>query len=178
MARQYKRNSKGIKKILGEGKIRNTGRNKQMVSMKPENMMLINSAITHFIGEPIADLSRFDKSIVFQTAKGNTGFMEPNFSGNWDIWIGEEIVYEIENELFEVIEFDRNSSGGLIEFYNYLKNVNHDGLKFKSKAFFDIIKNSVENIILNHSLPIEGDTKIGIFEIHYKKNNKIKISLN
>ena len=143
-----------------------------------KNLALIHSALTHFLGEPILDVSRFNDSIVFQTALGTTGFMESNFIGNWDIWIGEEVVYEIEKELFDLIEYDRNPDGGLIELYNIMKEIDPAGMKFKSRSFFDIIKSSIENIILNHNLPLTGDTKIGTTEIHYKDNQKIKISLN
>lgn len=148
------------------------------MNVDKNNLMLINSAIAHFVGEPVSDISRFDDSVVFQTLNGSMGFIEPNFVGNWDIWIGEEIVYEIEKELFELIEYDRSDSSGLIKFYDQLKEVDTSVMKYKSRTFFDIIKSSVENLLLNHNLPINGGAKIGTFEVCYTNNKKFKINLN
>lgn len=148
------------------------------MNVDKNNLMLINSAITHFVGEPVSDISRFEDSVVFQTHKGVMGFIEPNYVGNWDIWIGEEIVYEIEKELFDVIEYDRTDTGGLIKFYEELKGIDLTGMKYKSRMFFDIIKTSVENLLLNHNLPIQGGAKIGSFEVCYTNNKKFKINLN
>lgn len=150
-----------------------------IMNVKKNNLELIHSAVTHFLGEPVIDLSRFEDTIVFQTGRGTTGVVESNFVGNYDIWIGEEVVYEIEKELFDVIEQDKaESQTSLIEFYNSLKTVNEEHFKYKSKTFFNIVKSSIENIILNHNLPMVGDATIGSWLIHYTKNNRIKVNLN
>jgi hypothetical protein len=142
------------------------------------NIQLLHSAVTHFIGEPVVDLSRFDESVVFITGSGTTGFMEPNFEGNWDIWIGDEVVYEMERELFDILDFTRTDDGGLIEFYNYIKDFDPNSMKYKSRTFFEIIRSSVENIILNHDIPITGNCVIGSVFVHYGKDKKFKINLN
>ena len=149
-----------------------------MKQVNPSNLQLIHSAITHFIGEPIAEMNKYDDMLMFQTASGTTGLIESNYLGNMDIWIGETVVYEIERELFELLEYDRREIG-LIEFYNFLKNVETDYFKEESKQFFDIVKTSTENIILNFDLPIFGDTTINNTQVHYTHvYGKIKINLN
>jgi len=142
------------------------------------NLQLLHSALTHFVGEPISQMSKFnDASLLFQTDSGTTGLVEANDIGNMEIWIGENIVYEIERELFELLEYDKKEIG-LIEFYNYLKGVDGSEFKNRSKQFFDIVKTSTENIILNYNLPLVGDTTIGETQVHYTQQQKMKINLN
>lgn len=149
-----------------------------MKKVNDGNLELLHSALTHFVGEPIAQMSKFaDDSLLFQTHSGITGFVEPNNSGNMEISIGEDIVYEIEKNLYDLLELDKKEIG-LIDFYNYLKLVDLTELKTKSKDFFDIVKISTENIILNYNLPLVGDTTINSTQVHYTDDQKIKINLN
>jgi hypothetical protein len=116
-------------------------------------------------------------TILFQTHDGTTGMVEPNYVGNMDIWIGETVVYEIEKNLFDMLEYDRKEVG-LIEFYNFVKTVDSSEFKGPSRIYYDIVKTSTENIILNYNLPLVGSTTIDTTQIHYTENEKIKISLN
>lgn len=145
-----------------------------------DNLNLLHSALTHFVSEPVSDVSRFEDSIVFTTATGRFGYVERNFSGNFDIWVGDEVVYEIEERLLSLIEVEKSKPEGLIEFYELVKDEVPMSLEYqpRSKEFFDIVKNSVENIIINHNLPIVGDATIGIYQVHYTKDTRIKINLN
>jgi hypothetical protein len=148
-----------------------------MKKVNAANLQLMHSAMTHFVGEPIAKMDRFDDTIMFQTSEGVTGIVEPNYVGNMDIWIGEEVVYEIEKDLFDLLESDKRGIG-LIEFYNNLKEVDEDMFKEESRLFFYMVKTSTENIILNYDLPLVGDTRIGETQIHYTEDQKMKINLN
>lgn len=150
-----------------------------MKKVNDGNLQLLHSALTHFVGEPISQLSKFtDETLLFQTDSGITGMVEPNYVGNMDIWIGENVVYEIEKELFDLLELDKKEIG-LIDFYNYVKLVDFSEFKSKSKQFFDIVKTSTENIILNYDLlHLVGDTTIKHTQLHYTKEQKIKINLN
>lgn len=149
-----------------------------MKKVNDSNLQLLHSALTHFVGEPITKMSRFDDTLLFQTSSGTTGLVEPNYLGNMDIWIGENVVYEIEKDLFDLLEYDKKEIG-LIEFYNHLKTVDSYEFKIESRHFFDIVKTSTENIILNYNnLPLVGDTTIEATQVHYTQDQKIKINLN
>ena len=149
-----------------------------MKKVNESNLQLLHSALTHFVGEPIAQMSKFgDNTLMFQTSTGITGLVEPNYLGNMDIWIGENVIYEIEKELYDLLEYDKNEIG-LIEFYNHLKTVDLSEFKNKSKRFLDIVRTSTENIILNFNLPLVGDTTIASTQVHYTQDKKIKINLN
>lgn len=142
------------------------------------NLQLLHSALSHFVGEPISQMSKFNNaSLMFQTDSGTTGLVEANSTGNMDIWIGENVIYEIEKDLFDLLEYDKKEIG-LIEFYNYLKLVDGSEFKNRSKQFFNIVKTSTENIILNYDLPLIGDTTIGETQVHYTQQQKMKINLN
>lgn len=141
------------------------------------NLQLMHSALTHFIGEPIAQMSKFDDTLMFQTHSGTTGLVEPNYVGNMDIWIGETVIYEIEKSLYDLMEYDKREIG-LIEFYNHLKTTDISEFKEESKHFFEIVKMSTENIILNYNLPLVGDTTIKQTQIHYTQDQKMQINLN
>ena len=153
----------------------------KMKKVNESNLELIHSALTQFVGEPIAQLSKFDEdhnpSVIFQTHSGLTGTVSSNYLGNMDIWIGETVVYEIEKELYDLLEYDKKKLG-LIEFYNHLKLVDIVEFKDSSKHFYDIVKTSTENIILNYDLPLTGDTRIKETQIHYTSQQKMKIHLN
>jgi len=153
----------------------------KMKKVNEYNLELIHSALTQFVGEPIAKLSKFDEenqpSVVFETHSGLTGTVVQNYIGNMDVWIGENVVYEIEKELYDLLEYDKKKFG-LIEFYNYLKTVDVSYFQNSSKHFFDIVKSSTENIILNYDLPLEGDTQIKDVQVHYTSMQKMKIHLN
>ena len=150
-----------------------------MKKVNKDNLQLLHSALTHFVGEPINQMSHFtDDSVLFQTGSGVTGFVEPNYVGNMDIWIGENVVYEIEKDLYDLLEFDRKEIG-IIDFYNHMKEVDPTEFKTMSREFFDIVRRTTENIILNFDhLPLVGDTVIADTQIHYTKETKIKINLN
>jgi len=142
--------------------------------MDIKDLTLTHSAITTFIGEPVVELNRFDNSIVFVTASGNTGFVEPNdFTGDWNVWVGEELVYEIEGPLFEVLEYE-DKGRRLVEMYNYMKTIDPETMKFRSKSFFEIVKSTVEKTLLEGYVPIDGETVIGSTELHFIDPNKAK----
>lgn len=150
-----------------------------MKKVNDGNLQLMHSALTHFVGEPIAQMSKFtDETVLFQTDSGITGMVEPNQRGNMEIWVGENVVYEIEKELYDLLELDKKEIG-LIDFYNEIKLVDFTEFQFRSKQFFDIVKKSTENIILNYDLlTMVGDTTIAHTQLHYTKEQKIKINLN
>lgn len=142
-----------------------------------DNLNLLHSALTFFVKEPVKEYSKFEDSIVFTTDSGKVGFVEKNFVGNLDVWIGDDVVYEIERELYELIDCDTRKDD-LIGFYSELRKEQIDFFQERSKEFFRIVKDSIENIIVNHDLPIQGCVTIGPNQVYYSKGCKIKVNLN
>ena len=142
------------------------------------NLEVLHSAISFFIKEPIISLDKTEDLFIFQTLSGVWGSVEQNmYNGNSDIWVGEILMYELENELFEILSMSRGSEG-LISFYNIIKDYDSSDLKELSKQFFDVVKKSTENIILNQNLPLHGHTIIEETEVQYYDDKKLIIHLN
>lgn len=149
-----------------------------MKEVKKDQNTLVKTALQLFVGNPIKVVSKFDGSIVFTTDKGVSGLVEKNLTGEcWDIWVGEEVIYEIEDDILSIMEHNGNDES-LFDLYNYVKTVDYNSLKDKSKLFLDIVKNSIENLLLNHLMPIEGEAQVGNEEVIYKNKVKIRINLN
>jgi hypothetical protein len=141
------------------------------------NLNLMHSAITYFIKEPVKELSKFKESFVFTTDSGRFGYIDKNHNGNYDVWIGDDIVYEIESDLFDMIEYEGRGTD-LMGFYENMKKEDLGTFQQKSKEFFNIVMSSVENILLNNDLPIVGSATIGKTQLFYTKCCKITVNLN
>jgi len=142
--------------------------------MDTKNMF--KTAIELFLGEPLVEMVQDEEAIGFMTITGNTGSMEINdFSGNWDIWIGEEVVYEVEPELVPLMSHTNDRQ--LFDLYEYAKSLDCD-LKYKSRRFLDIVQNSIEKLLINGNLPLTGRSTIGTLEVIYTEQRKFLISLN
>lgn len=137
---------------------------------------MFKTAIELFLGEHLVEMTRADDVIEFITITGHLGQMVPNFSGNWDIWVGEEVVYEVENELEPLLNHYNDKD--LINLYEYARKIDQDQLKFKSRQFLNIVQGSIEKILVAGSLPLDGRAIVGIYEVIYKNNRKFLISLN
>lgn len=154
--------------------MKSKGKNHKMVQ---QGNNFIAVALQLFLGETIVDTAKHeDDSVFFVTYSGDSGVMIPNHQGNLDIWIGEEVVYEIESDLYEVIHHKKDEN--LIELYDYIRTINSDQLKYKSRKFLKVVQLATENVLLNHTLPLTGQVMINTQEVIYKNNKKIKINLN
>jgi hypothetical protein len=141
-----------------------------------DNKSMFKTAIELFLGEPLIEMVQDEDAIGFMTITGNTGSMEINdYSGNWDIWIGEEVVYEVESELVPLMSHTNDRQ--LFDLYEYAKSLDCD-LKYKSRRFVDIVQNSIEKLLINGNLPLTGRSTIGHFEVIYTETRKFLISLN
>ena len=148
-----------------------------MRDIQQEQNTLVKTALQLFVGDPITSVSKFDGSLVFKTKSGLAGLVEQNAIGEWDIWVGETVVYEIEDDIFSVMEHKGNDES-LFELYDYVKTVDYNSLKDKSKVFLDIVRRAIEKLLINSLLPIEGSAQVGNDQVIYKNKVKIRINLN
>ena len=151
-----------------------------MMKINKDNLTLIHSALTVFVGEPIVEASNGEDDVLyFVTHHGHEGRLEQSINGNWDIIIGDEVVYEIEDEIIHVI--DQEEKGiNLIQIYNYMKyDVDWKMLKFKSRRFMGILFTSMERQILSGHLPLHGDVVVGHqWMVYTQYGMKFNINLN
>lgn len=151
-----------------------------MMKINKDNLQLIHSALTAFVGEPIIEASSGEDDVLyFVTYNGNEGRMEKNIvTGNWDIYIGDEVVYEMEDEIVHVM--DQEEKGiNLIKIYNYMRyDINWKNLKFKSRKFMQIVFSAIEKQIVFGNFPLQGSIVIDENWIVYTKGMKFNIILN
>lgn len=143
------------------------------------NINMFKTAIELFLGEPLLDVvqDENEEAIGFLTRTGAAGSMEINtYSGNWDIWIGEEVVYEVEQELAPLLRHTNDKE--MFDLYAYAKSIDAEMLKYKSRRFLNIVQQSIEKLLINGHLPLVGTTVIGSYEVIYTNNRKFLISLN
>jgi hypothetical protein len=148
-----------------------------MMKEVEEPHSLVKTALRLFVGDVISDVSKFDDVLVFRTENGLSGMVEKNQIGEWEIWIGEDVIYSIEEDIFSIMDHDGGDES-LFKLYKDIKVIDRYELKDKSKLFLDIVKQAVENLLLNSRLPLVGSTNIGSTQVIYKKEVKIRINLN
>jgi hypothetical protein len=104
-------------------------------------------ALTYFLGELVIDIiMQSDGTIIFYTVTGITGFVEYDLDGNAFIYIGEEAIYEIEHELFEIFYMDIRND--IFKLYEYIEEIRqYSNFKHKSKMFSRIVLDTLNKII-------------------------------
>lgn len=145
-----------------------------MRKINADDLRLIHSALTHFAGCMIRAV---DDNLGFETAEGLLGFAQRNANGDYDIYIGDELVYTVEGAFFDILNYDQNKTE-LIELYENMLMIEPESLKYMTRTFYYRVKFSMENIILDMNLPLEGSARIGNYQVFYTPEHKFKLNLN
>jgi hypothetical protein len=145
-----------------------------MKKVNPGDLRLIHSALTHFVGGMISSI---DENFRFETIDGGLGRVAANRSGDYDVYIGDELVYTIEGEFFDIINYDEKKDQ-LIELYERMCALKPETLKYMTRVFYYKVRTSMEDIILNMNLPLEGQAVIGNYQVFYSPDHKLKVNLN
>jgi hypothetical protein len=143
--------------------------------MKREDLRLVHSALTHFVGEMVSSLN--DSNLEFETASGAHGAIEKRSDGTYEIFVGPELVYKVEGAFFDICNYDKNDID-MITLYRRLKNIDPETLQFRSQSLYRVVQTSMENIILGMELPICGDIRIRNYHVFYHADHRLKVNLN
>lgn len=140
-----------------------------MIEHNYQKQILI-PVLEHFVGIKVFELTSGGDFLTFATALGGAGHMVQNDNGGWDIFVGREIVYEIESELFNTLV---PSEGKLpVEiYYKRLRNLIDIGLKYRSLILVDQIIKTLEYFILNTDVKINDPITIGNSMVYTTKDN-------
>lgn len=104
---------------------------------------LMFSALDHFLeSDSPVRIFRDNLGISFETALGNFGLVIQNERGNWDIFVNNSKVYEIENEIYSIITHEGNAPE-IKEYMKSLKELSSSGVKNKSQEFVSITRESL-----------------------------------
>ena len=137
------------------------------------------SALDYFLDPdtPIR-IFRDDLGISFETALGSKGLVVPNDEGNWDVFLGDAKVYEIESEVYSIITHEGNTPP-IDEYINKLKNLSSSPLKEKSKKFVEMTKSGIEFLALQGKIDLKDKFVYGPFLIYRDSfGEKRRIILN
>ena len=149
-------------------------------------MSLLSSALSIFVDEPVLHVEggsgeeegEYAFLTYSRTGEPKEGFIEHNFLGNYNIWLEGKLAYEVEGELFDLLNEKRK---GLISFYSKLKKINYEKLKSKSQMFVGIVLDQAENLIANPLVSVESRKEVKIknnFIFSDRMGNKFVINLN
>jgi hypothetical protein len=145
--------------------------------MKTMDEKMSKTAIELFLGIELETIIEGeDGAYYFVTSDGRSGAMAENFVGNWDIWIDDDVVYCVENELVPLLS--HHNDNYLFDLYSYATEIKDIELQERSKMFLDIVIKSIEKILLAGRLPLDGSAIVGINEVIYTNGKKFIIGLN
>ena len=140
---------------------------------------LMFSALDHFLGEdtPVR-IFRDDLGISFETALGNYGLVIPNEEGNWDIFVNDLKIYEIENEVYSIITHEGNAPS-INEYMKCLKQLISSPIKEQSKEFVKMTREGLVILATMGKIDLGESFSYGPFFIFIdKQGNKRRIILN
>ena len=139
---------------------------------------ILTPVIEFFVGSDVIELERKEDHVEFITSWGYEGQLIKNVFGNWDIKIGDEVVYEIEEELYSIL-VPANKQRPAASYYSELKHLRESKeLKHRSISLVNQIIFSLEFLILNANVILENPVEVSPFYIFNVDDKKFIIGLN
>jgi hypothetical protein len=133
---------------------------------------LMYSALDHFLGtDTPVRIFRDEMGISFETALGNYGLVIPNEGGNWDVFLNEEKIYEIENEVYSIITHEGNAPS-IDEYMSKLKDLSFISLKEESKKFVKMTKSGIEFLAVQGKIDLKQSFTYGPFMVFRDSSGK------
>lgn len=126
---------------------------------------LMYSALDHFLetDTPVR-IFRDEMGISFETALGSYGLVIPNEGGNWDIFLNDEKIYEIENEVYSIITHEGNAPS-IDEYMRRLKDLSIVPLKRESKKFVEMTRSGIEFLAVQGKIDLKQSFTYGPFMV-------------
>lgn len=140
---------------------------------------LMYSALDHFLeADSPVRIFRDQLGISFETRMGNPGLVVLNDNENWDIFLNDSKVYEIEKEVYTIITHEGNSPS-VNEYMKILKKVSSLPLQKKSLDFVNMTMKGLEFLAVQGKLDLDEDFVYGPFMVYKTPSGKTeRIILN
>ena len=132
--------------------------------------------IEYYIGGPIDSMEMIDSIVFFSTSDGNGKICE-NEIGNWEVYVNEEKVSEIEEKVFKTI-MDSKECLDIQNYYDDLKDILGSDLTYRSSCLIRDIMGSLEYLLINEDVKIKSPVNMGKYFIFTLDNGKEIICLN
>jgi len=124
--------------------------------------------LEHFVGIHVFGIKIVDNSVIFKTEVGSDGFVSRNINGDWDIIIENEVIYEVEDELIDVL-IPKAGKMEIEDYYEKLNTLLSCDLKYRSRSLVLQIVKTLEYFILNAQISPSKPIKIGPFLVYTDK---------
>jgi hypothetical protein len=124
--------------------------------------------LEHFVGNHVFGIKMLEDSVLFKTDIGANGLISKNINGDWDIIIGDEVVYELEDELLNVL-IPGDEKFQIDDYYQNLNNLLNSDLKYRSKSLVIQIVRTLQIFILNAEIKPINPIIFGPFQVYTSK---------
>ena len=134
--------------------------------------------LQHYTGCKISSISLEGDDFIFKTLLGENGILKEDITGNWSIKIGQDLVYTIEKDIFNVlINPDKKSS--LEDYIDILNDLfNNKDISYRSRLLVVNIMKFLEEYIISSDFVPKKSLRIGPLLIINLKGRKIINCLN
>jgi len=134
--------------------------------------------LQHYTGCKISSISTSGEDFCFRTFIGERGLLTEDQNGDWAITIGDEIVYRIEKDIFNIlVKPDKKSS--LEDYIDMLDGlIKSPDVSYRSRLLVVNILGFLEEYILNSDFVPKKSVRVGPFMVFNLKGNKIINCLN
>jgi len=132
--------------------------------------------IEYYIGCPVDSIETVD-SVVFFSSNEEAGKIYQNEDGNWEVYMAEKKVTEIEGKVFKTI-MDSRECIDFEKYYIDLRVMLQEGLTKRSSVLIRDIMGSLEYLLINEDVKIKNPINIGSYFIFSLEGCKEIICLN
>lgn len=139
------------------------------------NNKMSKTAVELFLGLRVEDIHSEDGVPVF-TANGLPGELRPGIAGGLDIFLAGQLMYCVESAVMPLLGYSDELN--LFALYEYVKNIQEDQLQELSGTFVQIVRRSIEKLLLDGNMPLLGTARIGDKEVIYTEDKRFIFCLN
>lgn len=129
--------------------------------------------------DKVVSAQSIDDVLCFEAASGRRGFVERNSSGEWDVWVGPDLMHVIDDDVYCLITEPRRDLFKDLTKMVVLMKVPRSR---RTEAFLVSMKVAIENIIMQApdsvAAAMDGSTRIGPAEYIYNHGKKAVCFLN
>lgn len=140
---------------------------------------LIYGALDIFLDDDSPELvGRDGDNISFVTKLGSHGKILVNENQGWDVVVGEDLIYTIENEVYLLIH-TRENAPSLERYVEKVSEIYQHNLQDKSKILLESIIKGIVKLLQENKINLDMDLQVG--PVLIKKGqifNNYNISLN
>ena len=146
--------------------------------LNPIQNQALYPVLQHYTGCKISSISPEGDVLTFRTFMGDLGIVSEDIEGNWNRTIGEEEIYKIERDIFNVL-IKPNSKSSLEDYIEILNELtNSPEVSYRSKILVSNILIFLQEYILNSDFLPKKNIKVGIFSVSNLKGKKFINCLN